>query len=369
MSSANRKVLHIINGEHYSGAERVQDLLVQRLPDFGYEAWVACVKPDKFADRCACDKSRVREFPMGSRFDFVQSAAIAKFVNNAKFDLIHSHTPRTAYIGALVGRKTGRRLIHHVHSPTVRDSKRQVMNRVSAFVEQRVMERADQLIAVSGSLRSHLGELGLAQDKTNVVWNGVAARESLSDRLPPERAWTLGAVALFRPRKGLEVMLDALAMLRSEGFDVRLRAVGEFEADAYRSEIEQRVAELELADAVDWVGFVSDVAAEFEKMDLFVLPSLFGEGLPMVVLEAMACGVPIVSTAVEGVPEAVTDGQDGILVEAGRADSIADGVRKVITQPDAWTRLRTSAFGRQREHFSDISMARGVAEVYSRVLA
>ena len=69
MLSANKKVLHLINGEFYSGAERVQDLLAEGLPEFGFDAWLACVKPDRFMSRCACDKSRVLDFPMRSRFD------------------------------------------------------------------------------------------------------------------------------------------------------------------------------------------------------------------------------------------------------------------------------------------------------------
>ena len=72
---------------------------------------------------------------------------------------------------------------------------------------------------------------------------------------------------------------------------------------------------LKLDDAIEWTGFTSDVRSQLARMDLFVLPSLFGEGLPMVVLEAMAAGVPIVGTRVEGVPEAIRDGEDGLLAE------------------------------------------------------
>ena len=103
---------------------------------------------------------------------------------------------------------------------------------------------------------------------------------------PRGGTWTIGTTALFRPRKGLEALLEALASLRERSFDVRLRAVGPFETKIYEKEMKRRAAKLELDAAIDWVGFVRDVQSQLSKMDVFVLPSLFGEGLPMVVLEA-----------------------------------------------------------------------------------
>ena len=76
--------------------------------------------------------------------------------------------------------------------------------------------------------------------------------------------------------------------------------------------------------------FPSDVPAELGAMDLLVLPSLFGEGLPMVVLEAMAAGVPVVATRVEGVPEAIGDGVNGVLAAAGHAADLARAIARVV---------------------------------------
>jgi glycosyltransferase involved in cell wall biosynthesis len=103
-------------------------------------------------------------------------------------------------------------------------------------------------------------------------------------------------------------------------------------------------------------------------MDLFVLPSLFGEGLPMVVLEAMAAGVPIVATRIAGIDEAIRDGIDGMLVNPGDPHELARAIAGVIDGHHAWRRLRASAFRRHAQHFSDRAMAAGVAAVYREVL-
>src|SRR5207237_5725177 len=129
--------------------------------------------------------------------------------------------------------------------------------------------------------------------------------------------WTLGAIALFRPRKGIEALLEALAVLRSRNVNVRLRAVGGFESPVYKADVLALAERLDLTEAIDWIGFTRNVNRELAKIHLFVLPSLFGEGLPMVVLEAMAAGLPVVASRVEGVPEAVVHRETGLLVEPG----------------------------------------------------
>ena len=175
-------------------------------------------------------------------------------------------------------------------------------------------------------------------------------------------------MALFRPRKGLEILLQSLSMLRAAGANIRLRAVGGFETAEYRRAIDEVVEQLGIADAIDWVGFTRDVPGELAKLDLFVLPSLFGEGLPMVILEAMAAGVPVVATRVEGVPEALRDGIDGVIAAPADAADLARAIDRVLRGQVDWSRLRTSAHHRQAEMFSDRSMARGVSEVYRWVL-
>jgi glycosyltransferase involved in cell wall biosynthesis len=196
----------------------------------------------------------------------------------------------------------------------------------------------------------------------------VPTRGPLVDRTPPPHVWTLGTVALFRPRKGLEVLLDSLALLRSQGVNVRLRATGEFATSDYEQRIRKQVQQLGIGDLVRWIGFTQDVPAELAQMDLFVLPSLFGEGLPMVILEAMAAGVPIVATRIAGVPEAIRDGIEGLIANPNDPADLARAIARYVRGQADWSRLRTAAHQRQAERFSDRSMAEGVAEVYQRVL-
>ena len=149
---------------------------------------------------------------------------------------------------------------------------------------------------------------------------------------------------------------------------MRLRAVGRFETPEYEQQIKQQVQELGITDAIDWRGFRRDVPAELATMDLFVLPSLFGEGLPFVILEAMASGVPVISTSVEGIPEAVRDGQDGLIVPPSNPEALAGAIRRIVEGQVDWQSLRHSAHQRQGCNYTDRTMAEGVAAAYESVL-
>ncbi len=360
--------LHLINGEHYSGAERVQDLLAKQLPHHGCEVGFVCVKPGKFPSTRETKTTPLMEIPMRGRFDLRVVNRIAELVRSEDYDLIHAHTPRTALVGRLAARKAGVPFVYHVHSPAGRDSTRWLLNRINATTEWLVARKADRLIAVSPSIRDYMIGRGISAERIICVPNGVPASSSQAERRPPARNWTLGMVALFRPRKGVEVLLEALAMLRSRAVNVRLRAIGGFETPEYEMRVRALADRLGLTGAIDWIGFTRTVARELSKIHLLALPSLFGEGLPMVVLEGMAAGLPVVASHVEGVPQAVVQRETGLLVEPGSVSQLTHAIEEVATGRVDYGTLSRGARARHAALFSDAAMAAGVAKAYREIL-
>ncbi len=363
------KVLHLINGEHYSGAERVQDLLALGLPEFGFQAAFACLKPGQFAQCRRSQETPLWNVGMRSRLDLGIARRIARLVREGDYQLIHSHTPRAALIGRIAAARAGVPLVYHLHSPTAADSTRRLRNRLNAAIEHWSLARAAAVIAVSHSLAEYARQKGIAPSLIHVVPNGVPIVGRLAPRSTPDGVWTLGVVALLPPAQELEVLLEALAATRAAGLPVRLRAIGGFETPEFEAQIRSQVERLNLTDAIDWIGFTRDVLGEFNQLDLMVLPSLFGEGLPMVVLEAMAAGVPVVATRVEGVPEAIRDGVDGLIVPPGNPQAALPKRSPCCVRGEVdCAGLRLAAHRRQAAMFSDRSMAEGVADVYREVL-
>ena len=362
------RVLHLINGEHYAGAERVQDLLAMRLPEFGVEPALACLKPGRFAVLRRSQTTPLHELPMDGRWDLRPATKLARLLRSEGFDLLHTHTPRAALIGQIASRLSGVPMIHHVHGQTATEVRRRWWSGLMARVERMSISRAAAVVAVSPTAARYMAAHGVAESRIRVVRNGVPAHDTLPPRAPPRGEWTLGTIALFRPRKGLETDLNAIKLLREQGFPVRLRAVGSFETVGYHDEVLKYAAGLDIEAHVDWLGFQSDIDRQLAKMDLLVFPSLLAEGLPMVPLEAMAAGVPIVASRVDGVTDLVRDGIEGLLCRPGDAEELAAAVTRIIRGESDWQTLRRRAHRRQRDEFSDRAMAEAIAKLYRDVL-
>ncbi|MCA9140917.1 MAG: glycosyltransferase family 4 protein [Planctomycetales bacterium] len=371
LSQKHLRVLHVVNGEHFSGAERVQSHLGRCLPTFNVDADFACVKPGKFAellDENNGQWGRCFRTEMSNRFDLRAAWSIRRLVRDNGYDLLHAHTPRTAMIASIASRLAGVPWVYHVHSPAARDSSRQIANAINSATEKFSLRTVAHLITVSESLRLDCIRRGTLEANVSVVHNGVPGIRPPRKSTPSVGGrWVIGMVALMRPRKGLEVVLDALAKLRGQ-YDIILRIIGPFETPAYEHAIDDQIADLRITGLIERVGFTRDVPAELAKLDAMVLPSLFGEGLPMVVLEAMAAGLPVIATRVEGTPEAITDGVEGLLAMPRDPDSLASKIEELVSGVHDWSAMAEAAFNRHAKDFSDYSMAKNTAAVYRKII-
>ncbi|MGI9334335.1 MAG: glycosyltransferase [Gammaproteobacteria bacterium] len=364
-----RKILHLINGEHYAGAERVQDLLGQYLPQFGYESTFACLKSGMFETRRHGRDYEIIDLSMSSRVDLRSVFVLRELLRAGRFDLLHTHASRSGIIGAMALTSIRLPMVHHVHSPTHECTDNRLRNNLVSMAENLALKRADRFIAVSRSIEQYVLRQRMPSGSIRLVHNGVPACEQLPDRAAPGDVWALGMVALFRPRKGVEVLLRAIRLLLDRQRRVRLLAIGPFETPEYEQRIRALTTELGLDRAVQWLGFSDNVNDELQRTDVFVLPSLHGEGLPMVILEAMAAGTPVVASAIEGIPEVLEDANSGLLIPPGDPRALADALASLIDNDGDWLRIRRNAHRRQKEHFSAQSMAAGVARVYDELLA
>jgi glycosyltransferase involved in cell wall biosynthesis len=155
--------------------------------------------------------------------------------------------------------------------------------------------------------------------------------------------------------KGLDLLLKALRLLLNGGLSVEWWCAGDGPS---RKSLEDLALELGLTDRVKFWGYVPhgpDLFKLYKDADIFVLPSLT-EGLPNALLEAMAHSLPVVASAVGGIPGAVKDGVQGILVEPGQPDLLADAISRLAENPDEVNQMRRAAF-RKAQQFSAESLA------------
>jgi glycosyltransferase involved in cell wall biosynthesis len=177
--------------------------------------------------------------------------------------------------------------------------------------------------------------------------------------VPPGRL-LIGAVGRLSPEKGFDLLIQAVAAMIDAGLDLELWIAGDGEE---RQRLEAQAAATGHGDRIRLLGFRADTVALFESLDLFCLSSL-REGLPNVVLEAMAMEVPVVATRCGGIDAFGRDGVDMLTVEAGSVDALADGLRRLAG--DAATRLRLARAARRRieDEFSFRRRMDRMTEVY-----
>ena len=158
---------------------------------------------------------------------------------------------------------------------------------------------------------------------------------------PPRGPARVVTVARLSPEKGHLVLLAALRRLRDQGIDVELRIIGDGPSATL---IERTAASLGLADRVALVGELEPrlVASELAEADIFCLPS-FAEGIPVSIMEAMAVGLPVVTTFVGGIPELAVDDQTALVVPASNAGELAGAILRLVEDDDLRTRLAEAA--------------------------
>jgi glycosyltransferase involved in cell wall biosynthesis len=169
--------------------------------------------------------------------------------------------------------------------------------------------------------------------------------------------------------KGYAVFVEAAARVVAQVPDVAFVAVGTDSTETgYRRLIEAEAERLGIASRLHFLGFQQDVAQILRSVDVVTLPS-FEEGLPLALLEAMACGLPVVTTPVGGIPEAVAHEETGLLVPTGSSAALATAIVDLLRNQARSAQLGTAARNRIRTEFSVAQFAGRVQDLYDKLLS
>lgn len=296
-----------------------------------------------------------------------QVRELARLIDHQKPDVVHA----VMYQAIQLCRLAKTRSVHQfrlVSAPRVSYRTRSLP---TLFIDRMLKNRDDLLIAECETSRRHLvKKLGYAPDKVKTIYNGIDVagwpvskldrqQKRLELRLGAQE-FLIGAVGRLDAQKGHGVLLEALAKLRTR-YPARCVIIGDGPKHAA---LEAQIRRLSLEKAVWLLGERDDVTAWLSSLDVFALPSLW-EGLPNALLEAMGLGLPVVASAVDGIPEVVADGVNGLLVSPSQPTALAKRLAELAADPALRARLGQQA---QRTVFERFSLARMIGE-YEAVYA
>jgi glycosyltransferase involved in cell wall biosynthesis len=294
---------------------------------------------------------------------------LSRLIKQVRPDVIHAHDPHGVAMAALALSMSGVRTPREL-PPLV------AARRVDFHIKGNALSRwkysqVDRFICASNAIRAMVIADGIPADRVVTVHEGidlghVAAAPPAdlhADLWLPHQAPIVGNVAALVPHKGQRHLIEAAALVVKEVPDARFVIAGEGEL---RAALERQIKERRLEKHVFLAGFRPDILSVHKAFDIFVMSSVT-EGLGTSLLDAMACGKPVVATTAGGMPEVVADGETGLLVPPRDDAAMAAAVVRLLRDQRLRTAMGAAGERRVREMFSAERMVQDTLAVYRRV--
>ena len=324
------KILHVETGRHLYGGPQQVIYLVSALLERGHECTLIC-PPESGVDSAARSASiPVRNLFCAGDLDLPFAYRLTQYLQSSGPDLLHCHSRRGAdMLGGLAA--------SFADVPAV--VSRRVDNtemRLLAALRYRPFQK---IIAISEAIAGVLQDHDVAADRIEIIRSAVDTERFAkpadlaafrAEFGVPDHARIIGAAGQLIPRKGHRYLLQAVADLHHSHPQIRLIIFGE---GYLNTQLREQAATLGLGDVVQFAGFREDLDDLMGCFDIFAHPAL-SEGLGVATLKAAAAGVPVVGFSAGGLPEAILDGETGILVPTEDADALR-GAIEVLIDDDA----------------------------------
>ena len=324
---------------------------------------------------CARPRLDYRIVSMRSKLQIRAWSAIKEILQKNGTDLVHCHGARANWYGRLAARQAGVKTTFCTVHNSLKDYPYSAFRRrLYVTLEKQTAGWVSQWIAVSEAIRQDLiNYYGLPADRIEVVRNGIDVRDLTPQRSRQqarralgieEEALVLVEIARMTRQKGHRFLVSAISRMISSFPDLKCLFAGD---GPQRPILEKQIRDLDIEDHFQFLGFRSDVPDLVQTSDIYVLPSL-SEGLPIGLLEAMALGSPVVASSVNGVPEVLQHGVNGLLVPPGDVNALLAALTQMASDPSLRERLAEAARKTVLDHFTAARTASRVAVLYRHQL-
>ncbi len=369
MSVKPYKILHIIGGGEIGGAEQHVLTLLNGIDRTRFTPHLVCLTHGPFAALARETNIPTKTLPMHFPLDLSPLPGIIRWARQKGIDLVHTHGSRANLLGRLGARWLGIPNLTTVHSSLAYDYLSPWSARMALGIDRLTLPLTSRIITVSKYLAREVALRGGRNLET--IYNGqapISFDDPTSSRHQfriqwgiPADALVLGSIGRLHPTKGQTYLIKAATQLRLEFPTLHLLLIGD---GPLRQDLEFELKQSTIPHTL--TGYLPQAYKALPAMDLFVLPSV-SEGMGLVLLEAMQAGVPIVASAVGGIPEVIRAGKDGLLVPPGDVAELSDACSRILDNPDLAKSLVFSGLNRWPK-FSIGNMVSETEQAYARTL-
>ncbi len=354
------KILQVIPYFCFGGAEIMCENLTYALQNLGHEVCVVSLYDERtpISERMKQAGIRILYLDKKRGPDISMVPKLARVMKREKPDAVHTHLDVIKYAAAaakLAGVKT---CVHTVHSVADKEAE----GPVQKLINQTYFRLGwSTPVALSPEVQTSVaGFYGISRQNIPVIYNGIDLSKCIEkDSYAAGDTVTLLHVGRFDVPKNHAGLLKAFQRLHAACPQCRLQLVGDGDL---RGAMEDLARELEITDFVRFFGMQADVYPYLHQADIFVLPSIY-EGNPMTILEAMGTGLPIVATAVGGIPDMLQNGRNALLVSC-ETDAVCEACQTLIADEGLRMRLGQQA-KLDSSRFSSQYMAQRYCECYA----
>jgi len=365
-------VLHTIETSGPGGAETVVLNLASRLDSSRFRSVVLLPREGWLSERLR--ESGIPAFFVDSKawYDFRLPVGMARLIRQENIDLIHSHLPGQNFYSCAVGHLTGRKTIATYHGAIELTQSGRLRGAIQFGWVRR---SADAVVVVCDHVAQMLRDAGFPAEKIVRIYNGISVDKfqvSANGRLRRELglrngAKLVGTVANLRGSKGYEFLIQAAGKVAARMPEVLFVAVGDVNP-VIAKPLLGLIERLGLRDRFIFLGFRSDVPEILSELDVFVLSSV-SEGFPLVTLEAMAAGKPVIATRSGGPQEIVEDGRTGLLIPPADPDALAEKICELFANPERAAALARAAQAKVESEFTLERMIRDYELLYECLMS
>jgi len=341
------KILQVIDSLYAGGAESLlKNFLIEAKKYEDFEIDV-CTLYSRNIFKQDLKKVEIKVFDLGLNFKY-NFAGVIKLINLIKrgnYDLVHVHLFPADLFVAIASLFLPKRVVYVFSEHNVFNRRRS--NVIFKLVDGFTYSRYKRIICVSSLVQESLHKwISNTKNKTVVIKNAIPVRELVQEK---EKIYDLLFVGRLEKAKGVDILLKAVQIIgKSYKKDLKVAIVGE---GSLEKDMESLAKDLKVSTMVEFLGIRNDVVNLMKKSKIFVLPSRW-EGLPIVLLEAMANGIPVVSTPVGGVPELIENGKDGILVEPNNPNALAEAILKLLQNENLCKNIANNSFEKVKNEYS-----------------
>lgn len=363
-------VVHLITRVLKGGAEGETLKLIEGIDGYRF---VLGYGNEALADEVARFEragARTRQFSMLRHYNPATAplavGQVAAFLRQHEVDILHTHSTEAGVIGRLAAPLAGdQAVVHTVHGVPFSDDRNALLNRYVLGCERLAARFTDRMVTNTDRIRDTYLERGIGTpEQYRTIHSGIDI-DQFTDALPAGDVDSdlvrVVMVARLARGKGFEVLLDAVENLQ-ETVHVYIAGEGPL-AEWLAGEIRDRGLE----ETVTLLGFRADIPRVLAAGDLLVLPS-YREGMPRVITEAMAAGLPVIATDIAGIPDQVVDGETGYLIRTGDPDALRDRIAALAADRGRREEMGEAGQRRAKARFSAAEMVERTRAVYEELL-